>query len=299
MPYSVHQSAPFFTEPSPAGTTVLLETTFGAAKKPSRLINSWQEAWYTELPATFEGRSAQTAADQASFRSIYQERYTDERGRKQHAAEDEKAAASGVVERIEDVREPVRMAEMGGGNGPTRTLNEQGGANRGRVFMMKEDGHKPRKALLDKANEQHQAPWSRKTANKTRADARRLKDEHDRDSNGMAGAWAAAASEVSLAAASHQARTPGQGWSYIANNGEGSAGPKGRSSESRGAKDLNGSALGSRGTISHVGDHIESDVGVSRRKDFGWGFVSNTGEGARPDGPREGIQAQALRKTAL
>ena len=251
MPYSVHQSAPFFTEPSPAGTTVLLETTFGAAKKPSRLINSWQEAWYTELPATFEGRSAQTAADQASFRSIYQERYTDERGRKQHAAEDEKAAASGVVERIEDVREPVRMAEMGGGNGPTRTLNEQGGANRGRVFMMKEDGHKPRKALLDKANEQHQA------------------------------------------------RKPGQGWSYIANNGEGSAGPKGRSSESRGAKDLNGSALGSRGTISHVGDHIESDVGVSRRKDFGWGFVSNTGEGARPDGPREGIQAQALRKTAL
>ena len=301
MPYSVHQAAPFFTEPNPAGTTVLLQTTFGAAKKPSRLINAWQEEWYTGLPATFEGRSQQKAADQASFRSVYQERYTDEQGRKQHAAEDESASKSGVVERIEDVREPTSRAPTWErpGNGPTSTLNEEGGANRGRVFMLKEDAHQPRKALRDKANEQSQAPWSRKPAAKTRADARRAKHEHNAESNGMAAAWAAAATEGSLAAASHQARKPGQGWSYIAKNGEGSAGPKGLSSESRGANDLNGSALGSRGTVSHVGDHIESDVAVSKRKDFGWGFMTSTGEGARPDGPREGFQAQALRKKAL
>lgn len=298
--HAVHQAAPYYTEPEAAGATQLLSG-LGPAPKPSRLINSWQEEWYTDLPASYEGRSRQNAADTASFRSTYQERYTDEQGRRQHAQEDELAAASGVVERIEDVREPAsrKPAWERAGSGPKTTLNEEGGANRGRVFLLKEDSHQPRRALRDRANEQHQAPWSRKTTVRCPADERRQRHEKTAESDGMAAAWAAAVTEGAPAATAQQKRQPGQGWSYIAKNGEGSAGPKGLSSESRGAKDLAGSALGSRGTISHVGDHIESDVGVSQRRDFGWGFLSTTGEGARADGPREGFQARELRKKTL
>ena len=39
-------------------------------------------------------------------------------------------------------------------------------------------------------------------------------------------------------------------------------------------------------------------MGVTERRDFGWGFVTTTGEGARPDGPREGFQARLARKKA-
>eukprot|EP01043_Picozoa_sp_COSAG02_P041931 COSAG02_NODE_3522_length_6617_cov_2.604173_5_plen_685_part_00 len=294
MPHVVHQAAPYYTEPEISGTAQLLKG-LGPAPKPSRLFNAWQEEWYTELPATYEGRSRQKAADTASFRSVYQERFTDDRGRKQHEDEDRLAASSGVAERIEDVREPTscKPSWERAGEGPKTTLNEEGGANRGRVFLLKEDQPQSRRALRDKANEQHQAPWSRKQATQRQG--------HDRndESAGMAAAWAAAATPGAPGTLSQQKRKPGEGWRFIANNGEGSAGPKGLSSDSRSAKDLAGSALGSRGTISHVGDNIESDVGVAHRKDFGWSFLSTTGEGARPDGPREGFQARALRKKAV
>lgn len=294
MPHVVHQAAPYYTEPEASGTAQLLKG-LGPAPKPSRLINAWQEEWYTDLPANYEGRSRQKAADTASFRSMYQERFTDDRGRKQHAEEDQLAACSGVVESIEDDRAPTsrRPAWERAGAGPKTTLNEEGGAGRGRVFMLKDDKIHSRRALREKANEQLQPPWSRQQATQGQ------RKEKDAESAGMAAAWAVAATQGAPGTLSQQQRRPGEGWSFIANNGEGSAGPKGLSSDSRSGKRLDGSAISSRGTISHVGDHIESDIGVAHRKDFGWGFLSTTGEGARPDGPREGFQARAMRKKAL
>jgi len=280
MVYSVHNAAPFFTEPDAAGTSQLAA---GKNPRPKRLTNAWQEEWYTELPATQEGVDQQKAADVSNFRSVYQHQHTDEPGRRAHAAEDEAAAASALAENIEDVREPAPLRKVWerDGAGSKVTLNAEGGANRGRVLLLRDDKAEPRAAMRARAAEAGRAPWTR--------------GGEKGDAAGLAQAWASAAG---AAAGGQQAEVAGRGWRYIARNAEGSAGPKGLSSESRGGKDLDGSGLASRGAISHVGDHIEADVGVTERRDFGWGFVTTTGEGARPDGPREGFQARLARKKA-
>ena len=281
MVYSVHNAAPFFTEPDAAGTSQLAA---GKNPRPKRLTNAWQEEWYTELPATQEGVDQQKAADVSNFRSVYQHQHTDEPGRRAHAAEDEAAAASALAENIEDVREPAPLRKVWerDGAGSKVTLNAEGGANRGRVLLLRDDKAEPRAAMRARAAEAGRAPWTR--------------GGEKGDAAGLAQAWASAAGAA--AGGGQQAEVAGRGWRYIARNAEGSAGPKGLSSESRGGKDLDGSGLASRGAISHVGDHIEADVGVTERRDFGWGFVTTTGEGARPDGPREGFQARLARKKA-
>jgi hypothetical protein len=268
--------APWYTDPDQAMVTQTVAA--GAARKPSRLQNAWQDEWYRSLPETHEGRASQAAADRACSRSTKQRDYTDAAGRREHGRDDRLAAASERNESAQEapLHQPVVAVwdERRGGPSIHETASVRGAAGscaggRGRSFVLKDVPQHSRREMNVRAAKECSAPWVEAAVRE-----------------GVASAWGAAGAAFRQGGAD-AAEVPGRGWRFIVDPAEGATDCGTGHTSISVADSLN------RGRICHVGDAIESNVDLAKRKDFGWSFITTADEGPRPDGPRDGFESTA------